>query len=225
MADVDAIIEVRTYRAKPGMRTPLLELLRSRAFPIQRALGMKILGPFPSLEDDIGFVWLRAFPDEASREWLKAAFYEGTDWLNGLEADVMPMLDDYSATIVKDTADLWSRWPNEVRTKMTSDIPLANFALTLVRGPNWDEHLEIRQQQSWNEHADFMDGLVREGFILLGGPVGDNRQTLHVVEAVDEDEVRRRMSDDPWSHIQLLEVGEIRPWSLWLDMRGEGSAS
>ncbi|MGH9101646.1 MAG: hypothetical protein ACRDYD_01460 [Acidimicrobiales bacterium] len=31
-----------------------------------------------------------------------------------------------------------------------------------------------------------MDGLADDGFILLGGPVGDHRQTLHVVEAADE---------------------------------------
>lgn len=113
MIVVTPVIEVRTYRAKPGMREPLLELLRARAFPLQRELGMKLLGPFPSQEDDTAFVWLRGFPDEASREPLKAAFYEGAEWLNGLEADAMPMLDDFSAVVVRDTADLWSRWPVE----------------------------------------------------------------------------------------------------------------
>jgi hypothetical protein len=58
-------------------REPLLELLRTRAFPLQRELGMKILGPFPHQDDDVSFVWLRGFPDQASREPLKAAFYEG----------------------------------------------------------------------------------------------------------------------------------------------------
>lgn len=108
---MSAVIEVRTYRAKPGMRAQLLEVLESRAFPVQRELGMKLLGPFPSRQDDVGFVWLRAFPDEASREPLKASFYEGPAWLDGLEAVVMPMLDDHSAVVVDDTLDLWSRWP------------------------------------------------------------------------------------------------------------------
>jgi hypothetical protein len=108
-----ATIEVRTYRAKPSMRTPLLDLLHSRAFPLQRKLGMRLLGPFPSEEDDVTFVWLRGFPDEASRIPLKASFYEGADWLDGLEAQVLPMLDDYAAVVVQDTADLWSPWPVE----------------------------------------------------------------------------------------------------------------
>ena len=106
-------MEVRTYRAKQSMRAPLLELLQSRAFPLQRELGMRVLGPFPSQEDDVTFVWLRGFPDEASREPLKAAFYEGSDWLGGLEAEILPMLDDYTAVVVQDTTDLWSCWPAE----------------------------------------------------------------------------------------------------------------
>jgi hypothetical protein len=77
MVAMSAVIEVRTYRAKLGMREPLLELLGTRAFPLQRELGMKILGPFPNQDDDVSFVWLRGFPDQASREPLKAAFYEG----------------------------------------------------------------------------------------------------------------------------------------------------
>lgn len=108
---MSSVIEVRTYRAKPGARGRLLDLLRSDAFPTQRELGMKILGPFPSQEDDVTFVWLRGFPDESSREPLKAEFYEGRDWLDRLEAQVLPLLDDYSAVVVEDEADLWAQWP------------------------------------------------------------------------------------------------------------------
>ncbi len=96
---------------------------------------------------------------------------------------------------------------------------MANFALTLVRGRNWDERLGIREQRGWSEHAAFMDGLVEDGFILFGGPVGNYHRTLHLVEAASEDEVRRRVADDPWAHIGLLEVGSIQPWELWLDFR------
>lgn len=94
------------------------------------------------------------------------------------------------------------------------------FALTLVHGPGWDESRGPREQRGWTEHAAFMDALVADGFVLLGGPVGDGRQTLHVVEAPDEDDVRRRLADDPWARAGLLEVGSVQPWALWLDFRG-----
>jgi uncharacterized protein YciI len=95
----------------------------------------------------------------------------------------------------------------------------ANFAVTLVRGPGWDASRGIREQRDWEAHAAFMDGLVDDGFLLVGGPVGDQRQTLHVVEAADEAEVRRRFAADPWAGPGLLEIGSIEPWALWLDFR------
>jgi uncharacterized protein YciI len=96
---------------------------------------------------------------------------------------------------------------------------VANFVVTLVHGTGWDQSLDIREQPAWDAHAAFMDQLVVEGFILLGGPIGDHRQTLHVVVAEDEQDVRRRLAEDPWAQAGLLEVGSIQPWALWLDFR------
>ncbi len=64
-----------------------------------------------------------------------------------------------------------------------------------------------------------MDGLVEDGFVILGGPVGDGDQTLHVIEAADESEVRARLHQDPWAKAGLLQIGSIEPWALWLDGR------
>jgi len=96
---------------------------------------------------------------------------------------------------------------------------VANFAVVLVHGPGWDASRGIREQHRWNEHAEFMDGLVADGFILLGGPLDAGAQTLHVVEADDEITVRARLAEDPWAGDGLLEIGSLRAWALWLDFR------
>jgi uncharacterized protein YciI len=96
---------------------------------------------------------------------------------------------------------------------------MANFALMLVHGPGWDTSRPIRQQAAWAQHAAFMDGLVDDGFIILGGPLGDGERTLHVVEAADPGEIETRMAQDPWAETGLLRIGSIEPWSLWLDSR------
>jgi hypothetical protein len=106
-----AVIEVRTYRTQPGQRDKLIGLLTTRAVPVHQALGMRILGPFPSVDDPDTFVWLRAFPDAASRDPMKEAFYGGRLWLEELEPLMMPLIAEYGAVVVDDTADLWSRWP------------------------------------------------------------------------------------------------------------------
>jgi uncharacterized protein len=101
---------------------------------------------------------------------------------------------------------------------------MANFAVRLVHGPGWDSSRQIRDQEGWDEHASFMDGLVADGFVILGGPVGDGEQTLHVVQAADESDVRARLARDPWAVAGLLRVGALEPWALWLDGRTPTSA-
>ena len=96
---------------------------------------------------------------------------------------------------------------------------MANFAVRLVHGPGWDPSRPTRAQDGWDEHAAFMDGLVSDGFIILGGPVGDGQQTLHAIEAADEHESRTRLDLDPWAAAGLLQIGTIEPWALWLDSR------
>ncbi len=96
---------------------------------------------------------------------------------------------------------------------------MPNFAVTLVHGPGWDSSRQIRAQEAWDEHAAFMDGLVEDGFIIVGGPLGAGDRTLHVVEAADEHEIEARLAKDPWAVAGLLRVGSIEPWALWLDGR------
>ena len=96
---------------------------------------------------------------------------------------------------------------------------MANFAVRLVHGPGWDRTRPIREQDGWDEHAAFMDGLVDDGFIILGGPVCDGEQTLHAVEAADEREIETRLAKDPWASAGLLRIGTIEPWAIWLDGR------
>jgi hypothetical protein len=72
-----AIIEMRTYRAKPGMRDEFLRVFRSKMIPAQVASGMKIIGPFPSIDDPDTFFFMRGFPDRTSHEPITARFHDG----------------------------------------------------------------------------------------------------------------------------------------------------
>ena len=102
---------------------------------------------------------------------------------------------------------------------------MPHFAVRLVHGPGWDPSRQIREQEAWDDHAAFMDGLVDDGFVVLGGPVGGGEETLHVVHAVDENEIRARLARDPWASADMLRVGTIEAWALWLDGRQQSGAS
>jgi hypothetical protein len=96
------IIEMRTYRTKPGKRSEFLEVFRKRSMPAHAEIGMKILGPFVSVEDPDLFFFMRGFPDLASREPMKAKFYEGPLWKSELEQVLLPMLERYDVVLVDD---------------------------------------------------------------------------------------------------------------------------
>jgi heme-degrading monooxygenase HmoA len=96
------IVEMRTYKTKPGKRAEFLETFRAKSIPAHREIGMKILGPFVSLEDPDTFFFMRGFPDLAAREPMKAKFYEGELWKRELEHILMPILDDYEVVLVDD---------------------------------------------------------------------------------------------------------------------------
>jgi NIPSNAP len=100
------IIEMRTYKTKPGFRSQFLETFRSKSVPAHLEIGMKILGPFVSVEDPDTFFFMRGFPDLSSREPMKAKFYEGELWKRELEQILMPMLERYEVVVVEDTEGL-----------------------------------------------------------------------------------------------------------------------
>ena len=93
------------------------------------------------------------------------------------------------------------------------------FLVTLRRsGPRWDPSRPLDQQEDWPAHAAFMDGLVEDGFIVLGGPLADEHRVILAVEAASEAEVRATLARDPWSETHLV-VASVEPWTIRLDGR------
>ena len=104
---------------------------------------------------------------------------------------------------------------------------MATYAVTTAKGPNWDASRGIREQPSWEQHAAFADGLVDEGFIVLGGPIdarGEEDVALLVIDAPDEEQVRSRFDEDPWVVSGVLQIKDVRSWTLWLDGRQPATA-
>jgi len=101
---------MRTYKLKPGCRERFLEVFRTKSMPAHAEIGMKIVGPFLSIEEDDTFFFMRGFPDLPSREPMKAKFYEGELWKHELEHVLMPMIEKYDVVLVEDKEDL-IKWP------------------------------------------------------------------------------------------------------------------
>ena len=94
---------------------------------------------------------------------------------------------------------------------------MPTFHVVVLRsGPEWQPGKPLEAQSGWDEHAAYMDALVEDGFVVLGGPLADEHRVVHVVEAASEDDVRATLARDPWSGTHL-EVAAIEPWTIRLD--------
>ena len=92
------------------------------------------------------------------------------------------------------------------------------FVVNRRSGPEWDSSRPLEEQSGWPAHASFMDGLVDEGFVVLGGPLADEHRVVLVVEAESEDAVRATLARDPWSGTHLR-IDTIDAWTIRLDGR------
>jgi uncharacterized protein YciI len=90
-------------------------------------------------------------------------------------------------------------------------------------GPNANPSKSTREQPFWDEHAAFIDRLVDEGFILMGGPLVDEAGLPHgallIVNAEDENEVREKLKNDPWFEHGILKLESVKRWEIFIDNR------
>ena len=93
------------------------------------------------------------------------------------------------------------------------------YVVRLERGGPWDWTRDMREQSGWDEHARFMDDLVDSGFIVLGGPLEGDRETLHIIDAPSEEAIRERLAQDPWAENGMLTPTRIERWTILLDSR------
>jgi uncharacterized protein YciI len=89
-----------------------------------------------------------------------------------------------------------------------------------MRGRRWNEAQPLEGQEDWRGHADYMNDLVDDGFMLLGGPLEGTRDVLLIVRAGSVQEVEARLAADCWSVKDLLRTLQVTPWELRLGTLG-----
>jgi uncharacterized protein YciI len=93
------------------------------------------------------------------------------------------------------------------------------FAVTREAGPTWEDG-GINEQPGVSEHAAYMAALGEDGFVALAGPLSGTEngrlRVLLIVSAETEEEVHRRLADDPWTRTHRLAVASVEPWTIFV---------
>ena len=90
------------------------------------------------------------------------------------------------------------------------------YAVINRRGGAYKKSLPLEAQVDWAAHAAFMDALVSDGFVVLGGPLEGSDDVLLIVRASSPEEITARFGPDPWVVSGLLHIARISPWTLRL---------
>ena len=100
-AHVDTVVELRQYTLRGGKRDVLLDMFEESFQQPLNDDGVHVIGTFRDLDDPDRFVWMRGFPDMASRPKALSAFYYGPVWKSKRAEANATMLDSDNVLLLK----------------------------------------------------------------------------------------------------------------------------
>jgi hypothetical protein len=101
------ILEIRTYRLRPGTITEFVQIMRDHALPLLAAAGIRVVGCGASLVAEDGHeeaYLMRAFESVAQRDSQEEAFYGSDAWRQGPREAILSRIENYH-TIVIDSSE------------------------------------------------------------------------------------------------------------------------
>lgn len=100
MIGMRKLVEVRSYRLKPGTGSDFHTLVAEQSAPLHAACSMDLVVFGPSPHDPDSYVLVRAYDDPAQREAAQAAFYASSAWRDGPRQAIVSL-------IVSDSTELF----------------------------------------------------------------------------------------------------------------------
>jgi hypothetical protein len=95
------VVEIRSYRLKPGTRDEYERLFLVEALPLLRKFDVDVVAAGPSLDDPNGYFLIRSFADLADRERLEDRFYSSPEWREGPREPVISKLEAYVDAVIE----------------------------------------------------------------------------------------------------------------------------
>jgi len=102
------IVEIRTYRLKPGTRDEFVRVMREESVPLLAKHGIATLDCGASLVDEEGHeeaYLIRAFASLDERSQQEDSFYGGDAWRSGPREAIVSRIESYHTIVVEASAE------------------------------------------------------------------------------------------------------------------------
>lgn len=97
------LLEIRTYRLRPGTRDQFHQIFVAQCLPLLREHGTDVVRAGPSEADDRDaecYILIRAYPSAADRTAQATSFYGSREWVEGLRDDVLSRIESYHTVVL-----------------------------------------------------------------------------------------------------------------------------
>ena len=93
------LLEIRTYRLKPGTLDDFHRAMHERAVPMLRSKGMDVVSYGKSDHEEESYHLVRAYASREALEAEQAAFYGSTEWREGPRSALVDRIETYLNTL------------------------------------------------------------------------------------------------------------------------------
>jgi len=94
------LLEIRTYRLKPGTLEAFHDAVHTKAVPMLKAKGMDVVAYGKSDHEEETYYLVRSFTNRESLEREQAAFYGSNDWRSGPRSELVNRIETYMNTLI-----------------------------------------------------------------------------------------------------------------------------
>ncbi|MEZ0094322.1 NIPSNAP family protein [Streptacidiphilus sp. EB129] len=102
------ILEIRTYRLKPGTTDGFVRAMREEAVPLLEKAGIRVVDCGASLASEDGHeeaYLLRAFASLGEHQAQEEEFYGSDAWLRGPREAIVSRIESYHSVVIEVTEE------------------------------------------------------------------------------------------------------------------------
>jgi quinol monooxygenase YgiN len=97
---MNRLLEIRTYRLKPGTFAAFHDAMHNRAVPMLKSKGMDVVAYGRSNHEEETYFLVRSYPSREALEAEQAQFYGSPEWRRGPRPELLERIESYVNTLL-----------------------------------------------------------------------------------------------------------------------------
>jgi hypothetical protein len=95
------ILEIRSYKLKPGAGAEFHRLVQEHSIPMLRRWGVDVVAYGPSAHDADSYYLMRSYASLADRQQSQDAFYGSDEWRLGPREAILALIDSHTSVVIE----------------------------------------------------------------------------------------------------------------------------